>query len=142
MTKRHFRRREKGIFILEFLLDFRVVESIENWGGGFRGRGRGVLFEDFHLSGHLGHLLRQEEFLVFDGHQSLFQQLILLLDGRFLALELFHFLSLPLPRGLSGLAVSENTLDAPLLLFIVCFGPLSVINISTWTIDVEDDFND
>lgn len=61
-----------------------------------------------------------------DDQQAVLEALILLLDGGLLALDFLNLLSLALPRRLRGLTVPKHSLDATLLLLVVCLGPFPV----------------
>ena len=67
---------------------------------------------------------------MFNGHQSLFKSVVLSLDSGFLALKLLNLLSLSLTRGLSGLTVPKDTLNASLFFFIFRFRPFPKDNVS------------
>lgn len=69
--------------------------------------------------------LLQVVLLGLDSHDPLTKSEVLLLDGGLLTLQFLNLLALAFSRGLGGGAVAEDSLDAPLLLLVVCLGSLA-----------------
>jgi len=77
-----------------------------------------------------GNFLLHSVLLLLDLHQASLELSVLLVDDIAFSLELLNLLSLALSRGLSSLPVSQDTLDAALLLLIFSLCPLAMTFVS------------